>query len=290
MNGDSSPFDPSPYNAATEAASARLFWQTRDLPSPTRKSQLPTAEKPKPNLPYNDSPMSLPEFASLLGDDELEFAVQSPMSPSPEPVQEGHSEQYERSAITEDLSLQRPMTPDEQLLPPVLPTYDYNYEEDIGTPESVIRHYVENESSPADSPVVPEPVATIKAPGGRLKTRPSATPADLAAMAATRRQVSGGGPGDAVVPPIPERHRDRPSIVAESLNETSILTTADDEGDMDEGSAEPRPARAQSRRKTLIRLDVPMNALADDLRSGIDKEFDRVLETQKVAIPFLSYA
>lgn len=228
--------------------------------------------------------MSLPVFAHLLGGGELDFGLQSYMTLPPKAVQEGPEETTRPLPKIEPPFLQRPVTPDHQLLPPALPTmYGPEFQEmDVRTPDSVVRHPIQNEPSPEDSPVVPEPHATIKARGSKLKTRPSATPADLAVMAANRRQVSGEKSNDSGPPPIPERHRDRPFVVPEFHDETS--TTAATAKASDVGNRiGSKLDRRRSGRKGLMKLDVPMTSLADDLSLGLDKEFDRVLETQKVA-------
>ena len=102
-----------------------------------------------------------------------------------------------------------------------LPKHDYDGsgwgdpedEDQPGTPDSVIHHPVSDDDEgsnfeePLESPAVPEQIATIKASGSKLKTRQSATPSDLATMREARRQVSREiAP---IVPPIPDKHRNR---------------------------------------------------------------------------------
>ena len=141
-----------------------------------------------------------------------------------------------------------------------------------GTPDSVIRHPVA-ESPVPDSPGIPEPVATIKAPGTKLKTRQSATPTDIEAMAEVRRQVSGEVPA---MPKIPERMLSGQSVVAEKESSTDLagevaLTHSDD------GATQSKQTK---RKSSLVTLDIPMNGSDEGL--GIDGEFDRLLEAQKV--------
>ena len=212
--------------------------------------------------------MSLPEFASLLGSDGLDLGLQSYMSPSSTPV---HQElpappQELRTFDLQEFDLPRPVTPEGQIQPSS-PTAQASMDE--------------KNDSPPTLPIIPEPIATIKAPGGKLKARPSATPADLAAMAAARRQVSGSHSGSAV-PPIPERHRDRPSLVPEAANESSRLSITDDNCIGDVSQMSSIQTRRKSLRKSLIKLDVPMDTLSEDLSFHMDQEFDRVLESQKV--------
>ncbi|THC93437.1 hypothetical protein EYZ11_007096 [Aspergillus tanneri] len=154
-------------------------------------------------------------------------------------------------------SQQRPMTPE-----------CYDQVSEPSTPESVIRHPTGSDGSDRDaSPseeCVPEPVATIKARGAGLKTRPSLTPADVESMAATRRQVSGQQP-----PPMP-------------------YTNSQKEPDAPENAADQptasQPAKEPIQRKSsLMKLDIPFSIQEESLGFGLDKEFDRVIETQKVA-------
>lgn len=122
---------------------------------------------------------------------------------------------------------------------------------------------------------IPDDAATIRAPGGKLRTRPSATPADMAAMAAQRRQVSGD-------------HTNAARMATEtSSDEESSGEEDNEEEDEDEmGGSDPgvdlkgkAPMRKSSRKSlkmpTLDELNIDLNL--DD----IGEEFDRVIETQK---------
>ncbi len=249
-----------------------------------QQSQLPLMDSlPAPCPPTQDMNeshgMSLPAFASILGGDDLDFGLQSYMSPSPKPMPLQPVEQPLEAKAAPAVELARPVTPVEQLQPPSFPD-NVMEDGDVGTPQSVIHHPVQEHQSPPPSPTVPEPLATIKAPGGKLKARPSATPADLAEMAAVRRQVSGTHKNEVhEVPPVPERHRDRPSLVPEAANETSKLSMLDGVSNAEPTNGSPR---RKSVRKSFIKLDMPMPAMDEDLSMGLDKEFDRMLEAQKV--------
>ncbi|KAI9675395.1 MAG: Bud site selection protein bud4 [Caeruleum heppii] len=214
--------------------------------------------------------VSLPEFASLLGDDDFGLGLGSYMTPSPETGKVMSPERPAPSMESARAALQRPWTPEDQL-DPANPDEE---EEERSSPESVIRHPVDDDCSIAESPSVPEPVATIKAPGGRLKTRPSVTPADMAAMAATRRQVSGEVPFVPPVPAIPQRHNSR--LVSWEKHENGNLDVA-----AKEGAAVCSTPRASDMNEELTMLDMPVGDGEDDLSHGLDKEFDRLLEAQK---------
>ncbi|KAM5469237.1 Bud site selection protein bud4 [Microsporum audouinii] len=147
-----------------------------------------------------------------------------------------------------------------------------------GTPDSVIRHPVSPEESPDRSLIVPEPIATIKAPGGTYKTRTSLTPADVSTMAATRRRVSGQ---DVPVSPIEEFTPSLPRIEKASKEELVEKDTSEEVK-----AAGLAPRQEKSRISSLVKLDIPMDSGSDGF--GLDAEFDRVMEAQKVAfdIPF----
>ncbi|KAF7115391.1 hypothetical protein CNMCM5793_002207 [Aspergillus hiratsukae] len=169
------------------------------------------------------------------------------------------------AAITE--SLRRPMTP--EMNEPV---------SDPCTPDSVIRHPIDEEDEDFQSSSdesVPDPIATVKAPNG-LKTRPSLTPADVDSMAAVRRKVSGQEP-----PPMlnlskqnsPESDHSSPDDSASESGDQSTHLTAPTAPDKD----------LAQRQTSFVKLDIPFSIQEESLGLGLDKEFDRVIESQKVA-------
>lgn len=226
----------------------------------------PKAEQPASRLFAEEPFVSEKDFdlqlrGLMAGSHRPEVKASSPLKPpvlEPAPKLEAMRE-----------FLQRPTSAD-SMEPPKTPTEDsLSEEDDVGTPDSVIRHPVVIEPVGRNSPVVPEATATIKAPGGKLKTRPSITPADAAQMAATRRQVSGQMP-----PPIPDRSPNRASVgpdFASSLDISSL-------------------ERSESLKK--MQLDISISEVGEDLSFDMSKEFDRVVEAQKVGqlFPIPSYA
>lgn len=229
----------------------------------------------------DDNSVSLPSFSSVLGAQDFGLGLETFMNPSlmsdKEPVKSSQS-----SALAQiDTNLERPVTPEAQ-------TSSRNYQRDFDesdddsrTPDSVIRHPVVDMAL-SESPSVPEPIATIKAPGGKLKTRPSVTPADAQTMAETRRQVSQETPP---VLCIPDKHHNRPSMIFESeksINDQEIMPNLEDE------SADINPTSQATRTSSLVQLEVPIGKGDDCLGLGLDREFDRVIEAQKVAFHFFS--
>lgn len=223
--------------------------------------------------------MSLPQFAAMLGEQDFGFGLDSYLTPSP-PV--ALDEPVKQAPLVETKSTgepsQRPVTPVNQLQPPRYPAHGSESDDEPRTPDSVIRHPMADWPK-ADSPSVPEPVATIKAPGSKLKTRPSVTPSDVQAMAEARRQVSYEVPA---VPLVPERHQNRPSIIAEA--DTSVL--APQEASTESDTTEKFTGQSK-RKSSLVPLDIRIGS-NEGAGFGLDKEFDRVIEAQKVASTFPS--
>lgn len=182
--------------------------------------------------------------------------------------------QREESEVSSLESEHRPRTPEQPKYNP-RPEYDGtgwgsdDEEYEVGTPDSVIRHPQSPLALPArESPSIPEQVATIKSSAGsKLKTRPSATPADLMAMRDQRRQVSNQRP---LIPPIPERSNNRLSFNGERETES--------DGEVME--------RKSSFAKRSLTLDIGNE---NDLSLSLDKDFDRLIEAQKVAFAQSSY-
>ena len=211
-----------------------------------------------------DHRLSLSQFASMLGEEGFGQSLSSYMTPSP-PVDEIAKSQDAQSApvpVTSPPEIDRPSTPQEKII-------SSSSEEETGTPDSVIRHSVPD-IPVSEAPAIAEPVATIKAPGSNLKTRASLMPADAKTMAETRRKVSNERPP---VPAIPERHASRPSVIPER---NSILP----EADVSEGSEDG--TRQGQRKSSLVQLDLPVEEIDQGLSFGLDREFDRVMEAQKV--------
>ena len=218
-----------------------------------------------------DRRSSLPEFAGFLTSNDLGLSLQSYMTSNPPSTKEGIENKGSRMSMSDAHKyLRRSDTPEGQQRPSPRPEYDgsgWGPEEpfEVGTPDSIIRHPVPTSPS-RDSPSIPEHVATIKSSGSKLKTRPSATPSDLMAMRELRRNISGETPR---IPPIPERHHNRPSLSREPS-----------EGMHSDGDL----GRKESFKKKSLTLDI-----GNDLGLGLDKDFDRVIEAQKVAFaPFHS--
>jgi hypothetical protein len=239
----------------------------------TPRATTPTAE-PEQFVEVNQD-----DLQDALKDVEGDVAtnVDSHALPKPEEPQPVPEPEHRLSKIPSQT--QRPSTP--PLSKPEYdgsgwgePEEDSRYDKEPGSPDSVIHNPMEDVDfdapqpieapEPVPSPAIPEQVATIKsASGSKLKTRPSATPSDIAAMREARRQVSITMPD---VPAIPERHRNRLSHVENELPPLpSPFSASDDYMD-----------RHPSFKKRSLTLDL-------DLGLSLENEFDRVVEQQKVA-------
>lgn len=262
--------DPTPLNQSPQFESS---CGPEDNGPPTPRANSPNSKDLSSDPVKEDRKASLPEFTGFLDRNDFGLSLQSYMTPTPPLPKDGGEKKGSRLSMSDAQDyLRRPSTPEERQVPSSRPEYDGSgwgpeEEEDtfeVGTPDSVIRHPLP--PSPArDSPSIPEQVATIKASGSKLKTRPSATPSDIMAMRELRRNVSGETPS---IPPIPERHRNRPSLSHEPS-----------EGVHSDGDLE----RKESFKKKSLTLDI-----GNDLGLGLDKDFDRVIEAQKVAFDLSS--
>lgn len=154
---------------------------------------------------------------------------------------------------------------------PVTPTCEEKEMSEPSTPESVIRHSVDEEDPPEEP--IPDPVATVKAHGTGLKTRPSFTPADMESMAATRRKISGQQP-----PSIPAYDKQYSGESGEPNHDSRPPESSQQLGPPIQ-FAQDNPQRQSS----LVKLDIPFSIQEESLGFGLDKEFDRVIESQKVA-------
>jgi hypothetical protein len=241
-----------------------------DVKTPRAASPVDANERQTPDEPVaSTNTTSLPEVSKAETENLFSKSLSAYMLQPPE----------ETAAPLEDLEpppkmsdaqafMKRPFTP-EQLSKP---EYDGSgwgdpedeYDDEPGTPDSVIHHPMSDDDDESfdepELPAVPERQATIKsASGSKLKTRPSATPSDIASMREARRQVSREIP---IVPPIPERHRNR---LSRDLEFDDTLATGDD-----------FLARHPSFKKRSLTLDL-------DLGLSLDQDFERVIEAQKVA-------
>lgn len=227
---------------------------------------------PRASPAQNESSMDtvvgrdLPELQSTQKHNPFTDDLQAFMLPKPTEIEEP-----EASATPEPQP--RLTTPDYLSSKPV---YDgsgwgepdeYEEEEEPKTPDSVIHRPLfpeepEEEEVRESPPAVPETMATIKsASGSKLKTRPSATPADIQAMREQRRIVSREVPDFSSVP-------DRlPKRISQNFGGSEQL--------LPQHSSDDYMMRHPSFKSRSLTLDL-------DIGLSLDQDFDRVIEAQKV--------
>lgn len=252
---------------------------TEDEGPPTPRALYPTSDPGQP-LVQTDHDISLPQFESMLEEKDFGLGLESYMASTP-PVDEELSEITEHCPLAHtESSSERPVTPEAQIDHSRFSDKWNESDEDPKTPDSVIRHPVADSPSP-ESPSVPDPVATIKASGTKLKTRPSITPADAQAMAATRRQVSGEVPHETDI-----TKKDDPQEPATSEAPTDL----EENGCPAQDIGRTESVKQTKRKSSLVPLEISVGKSDDGLGLGfgLDREFDRVIEAQKVAFSFLS--
>lgn len=266
---DSQYSDQTPQNHSPELESNNA---PEEEGPPTPRLTAPESDIPSVDTENKEDQASLPALPGFLDSNNFGLSLQSYMTPSPPPPPPKDETSSTSEAAIEPIDAERtsttPGTPAKYALPK--PDYDgagwgSDGEDEVGTPESVVHHPVMfEESPPRDSPDVPEQMATIKASSGsKLKTRPSATPSDIMAMREARRQISTEYP----IPPIPQRHRNRPSQSMErDLEDPEAVS--EDEG----------LKRNPSLKRDGLTLDI-----GSDLGLSLDQDFDRLIEAQKVA-------
>ncbi|CAJ2509797.1 Uu.00g056970.m01.CDS01 [Anthostomella pinea] len=278
---------PRPASPAQEAPEAQLVPETpkAQVAPETPKAQVapetPQTARGAPETQEDavtDFSATLPQVTNQRKGSDFTRSLQTFMLPKPNEADAvTHTESHRMS--DSQAYLQRPYTP-QQLVSK--PEYDgsgwgepeEDEAEEPGTPESVIHHPVsddeedleEEEEEFIELPAVPEQVATIKASGSKLKTRPSATPSDIVAMREARRHVSREAPPG--IPPIPDRHRNR-------------LSRDMDSACLGDSTGDDFLERHPSFKNRSLTLDL-------DLGLSLDQDFERVIEAQKVEFLQLS--
>ena len=228
---------------------------------------------------------SLPDFTDFGNHSSFDLDLSSYLTP---PVEEDIHKTAEKKITPPPLanlpdlsalraSIQQPFAPAENFEPPHFShSRDHSIAEP-GTPDSVIRHPTEDFRTSE----IASPEATVKAPGARLNIRPSPAPADSATMAATRRQVSGTLAAPPVISPSTNSSiepEEGTSIQEPSTSEVAPHPEVVNESESIPDAHEPTKKRVSS----LVHLDLPRDQSEEGLGLGLEAEFDRVLEAQKV--------
>ncbi|TKA81949.1 hypothetical protein B0A55_01937 [Friedmanniomyces simplex] len=249
---------------------------------------MPTKPSASAGKPPRTSFMGLPSY---LGSGEYDFGMSAFSDPSP-PTSSESSKKLDLAAApvlqsTREFWQPAPEAPSQQayigpadmVSPP-------------GTPDSVIQHRTSDVSSlyedldengvatqPEPEPeavpevVIPERRATIKT-GGKLKARPSVSRADLEAMG-QQRMVSSEEPMPAV-----------PSAYGSAGMENTTDDASEHSTEKADSLVDDKPANRRQSRK-MLNLDIPqLSTGTGELGLGLESEFDKVIESQKVHPPF----
>ena len=239
----------------------------------TPRAQSPVREPEKKNL--SSERVSLPDFTDFGQGSSFDLGLESYLTPSPplnetplpKPSCRDRLKEFALDKPLPDLatlrdSIQRPMTPEDQLELPHFPGQD-NGSAEPGTPDSVIRHPVAKSSSPEfEDSETNEPGPTVP-----LKDQPDS-------LAAPSDQDSKREESSTVAterPPIPERHH--------KLASSNITAPTDSDGT----GAELTTKAENNRISSLVQLEISRDQSDEALGFGLEREFDRVVEAQKVA-------
>jgi len=226
-----------------------------------------------------DTQVSLPDFTSFLAGDDLDFGLRSYLSASPEdrPTPSMSIEEHAPKVDAPSSSTAYHLQP-----PPTLAS-KASFE---SVAESVIHHSItsDSESERSESPEVPEPVATIKATGMKLKTRVSSTPADIAAMAATRRLVS----GEIKLPVVDDEEEEEADVDEENFIEADPHHEMESDDGSEDGIGDDlnmvESEQPKIRKPSMkMKLELPIEGDSNDFSFGLDEEFERVMDNQKVS-------
>lgn len=255
-----------------------------------RSVELNTAT-PRAHTPVNDAVndgmksapparMSLPDFMDFGAEKTFDFGLgQYITRQSEEPskhvvavkVQELEPEPELPDLAALRSQIVRPFTPEEQLEPPRPSFADEEENEEPGTPSSVIRHPVRKSLSPESEDE--EDLSLVKADSHDDRSHESVAHKDLDNQTKLSAEPT---VFDAVDSSVENRHTE--------AYQTDSVPQITFEADTDRASTQPEPEkkRVGPRVSSLVQLDFARDESNDSLGLGLEKEFDRVLEAQKV--------
>ena len=253
------------------------------------------------NEPTKQGASSSGEFMGLpayLSTDEWDFGMKEYITPSP-PASSEELTKQKSFDVTEKMPELQPPIELQRSAEIEQPQHPYAAEvSPPATPESVIHRSgevspieehngVPEESTKRESdPGIPERIASIKT-GGKLKTRPSATPADFETMATQRRLVSAEHPVPAIPQPFQAEFEDASEGAKEDDRPESSQSHTSDAVQKKKSFKERRKSRKSGGRMDLdLGLDTSSFSICETDGLGLDQEFDRVIESQKVGASF----
>lgn len=260
----------------------------------TVKDYAEAAEPPKAKQGSGEF-MGLPAY---LASEDFDFGMKEYITPP------GSSASNIESKQLFDADKMPNLQPPADLQPPQAP-YTETDVSPPGTPDSVIHkpddddvpvspidgpstaypthvHIEEHVEEQKDSPEIPERKSTIRT-SGKLKTRKSGTQADLETMAEQRRMVS----IEMREHPVPDMPQQYQASAGADEAERPGSGTSESQVDslMDGEKVEKTPNRRKSRKsggRMDLMLDTSTFSIGDSDGLGLDTEFDKVIEAQKV--------
>lgn len=227
--------------------------QSVDLNTATPRAQSPYLDRKEKSI--SSERVSLPDFMDFNHEKDFDFGLGDYITrKSEEPVRATIEEPLipsqnnlpDLAALRSQIT--RPFTPEAQLEPPN-PAFAQEEMSEPGTPSSVIRHPVEKSTSPE---IDDDDTSSLTKTDSNTGSTPSITVEDS-------EEVEKNLPAEAI-PEIQEP-----------------------EDDSESQFQEPEKKRDTKRISSLVQLDFPRVESNGDLGLGLEKEFDRVLEAQKVA-------
>jgi hypothetical protein len=252
--------------------------------------------------------IGLPTYSNT--DNDYDFGMKEWITPSPPADASQTASKEKKLDVTTNMpTLQPPsdllslpsQSRDRDVSPPDTPTSVIHNEDADGAVSPIEGHngfLPEEEDRRESDPGIPERIASIKT-GGKLKTRASASRTDMEAMAEQRRLVSAEIQANAV-PSIPQQYQSlangdaasagaekgRPESSASSSSASSKVASVEERERQKQ--RERRKSRKSGGRMDLdLSLDTSTFSIGDSDGLGLDKEFERVIEGQKVGIPSL---
>ena len=251
-----------------------------DLNAETPRAQTPNDLR---HTSMSSGRVSLPDFMDFGQEQEFDFGLGQYISrKSEEPNRKQEPVRIEEpKASLPDLAalrteITRPFTPEEQFEPP-RPSFAQEDEvSEPGTPSSVIRHPVSQSTSPESD----DDMSLTKS-NSNTESTSSVDVKDFAHELSKNSSLQSTpeaelSPSTAEVPTIEEPQAEAPVLEASRV-EPEVAQQVD--------SPEPEKKQTSKRVSSLVQLDFPRDDSNGSLglSLGLEQEFDRVLEAQKVA-------
>lgn len=222
---------------------------------------------------------SLPLLTSLLAKDDYDFGLKEYMTPSPPQSRSDAGNEKASKPTMGDI----PHLAAASLRSPPASEHDEETESVMSGSNGA---YDEPRYLPfVEAPVIPERKATIKT-GGKLKARPSGTPADFEAVIASLHEEAKANP----MPSIPDQYRAHLYNLSDPADAESLWSqpSAASSGESKNDSAVEQEPKGRNTRDLKLNLDLANGP--HDMGLSFTEEMDRVMETQKVVLPPPSHA